>query len=137
MKKALIILTSILILFSISGCGKITSYNEISYEKLNEMLKNKENFVLIIGSSTCSACKAYKLTLDQVIEKYQLDIKYIDIAKLDDNQVSELRSNFPFQGTPATIFITKGQEKDTQNRIKGNEKFSKIVKMLKKNKYIK
>ena len=133
MKKIAILVT---ILFMLTGCSK-TTYDEISYSELNEKLENKEDFILFIGSSTCSACAAYEITLNDIIEEYNVDVKYIDLSKLSDGDESALVSEFPITGTPATIFITDGDEKDTHNRIDGNEKKSKIIEKFKENGYIK
>lgn len=137
MKKIIISVIVVIGAICLSGCGGPKTYDEISYNDLTEMLEKKENFVLFIGSETCSACSAYKITINKIVENYGTDIKYIDISKLSDKENSELTSNFPFTGTPTTVFITKGQEKDTYNRINGNEKYSKVVEKLKDNGYIK
>ena len=120
-----------------TGCSGNKTYNEISYEQLNNMLDNKESFILFIGSSTCSACSTYEVTLNEVIEKYGTDVKYIDLSKLTSKEESELVSMFPITGTPTTVFITKGEEKDTYNRIVGSVKQSKIIEKFKENGYIK
>ena len=133
MKKILLL---IVIIF-ISGCGVLKTYDEVSYKKLNNMLDKKESFILFIGSSTCSACSSYKITLNKVVKKYGVDIKYIDLSKLSDKEKSEITSVFPISGTPATIFIEKGVEKDTYNRIDGNVRYSKIIEKLKENGYVK
>lgn len=121
----------------ISGCSALKTYDEISYKELNNMLDKKENFILFIGSSTCSACSSYKITLNEVIKKYGVDIKYIDLSKLSDKEKGSVTAKFPISGTPATIFIEKGVEKDTYNRIDGNVRYSKIVKKLEENGYVK
>ncbi len=134
MKKILLLIIGV---FLLTGCSTVKTYDEISYKSLKKMLDNKENFVLFIGSTTCSACDSYKITLNKVIEKYKVDIKYIDLSKLSEDDEGELISKFPISGTPTTIFIEDGEEKDTYNRIDGSVKYSKIVEKLKKNKYIK
>ena len=133
MKKLLLV---ILLIF-ISGCGALKTYDEVSYKKLNSMLDKKENFILFIGSSTCSACSSYKITLNKVVKKYGVDIKYIDLSMLSDKEKGDVNAKFPISGTPATIFIEKGIEKDTYNRIDGNVRYSKIVEKLKENGYVK
>ncbi len=134
MKKILILICAI---FLLSGCNSNKTYHEISYKRLNEMIDNKENFVLMIGSETCSACKNYKVTLNEVISDYNVDVKYIDLSKLSDEEESILISTFSITGTPTTVFMTKGNEEDNYNRIVGNAKYSKIVYKLKENGYIK
>ena len=136
MKKGLFIIATIVLVFCLSGCGR-TTYDEITYSELNNMIEAKDDFVLFIGSETCSACSSYKITLNKLIEKYHTDIKYLDISKLSEKESSELQSRFPFTGTPTTVFITNGVEKNTYNRINGNEKYSNVLKKLIKNGYIK
>lgn len=133
MKKILLI---IMIIF-ISGCSALKTYDEINYKRLNKMLDKKENFILFIGSSTCSACSSYKITLNKVVKKYGVDIKYIDLSKLSEKEKGDVTAKFPISGTPATIFIEKGVEKDTYNRIDGNVRYSKIIEKLKENGYVK
>ena len=133
MKKILLLI----VIFLISGCGALKTYDEISYKKLNSMLDKKEDFILFIGSSTCSACSSYKITLNKVVKKYGVDIKYIDLSKLSDKEKGNVTSKFPISGTPATLFIENGDEKDTYNRIDGNVRYSKIIEKLKENVYIK
>ena len=101
------------------------------------MLEKKQDFILFIGSDTCSACNTYKGTLNDVIEEYGTDVKYINLASLSKAEESSLVSKFPINGTPTTIFITDGEEEDTHNRIVGSAKKSEIVNEFKENGYIK
>lgn len=134
MKKLFLLLFSFLLM---SGCSTKTTYDEVSYDELNDMLDDKKSFILFIGSSTCSACTTYKETLNLVIEEYNVDVKYIDLSKLSSSEDASLTSEFPITGTPTTVFIEKGDEEDTHNRIVGNAKKSKIVDKFKENGYIK
>ena len=135
MKKLIVLCFGFL--FLLTGCGGRTTYDEVSYEKLNNMLDSKQSFILMIGRETCSACSSYKLTLNRVISDYNVDVKYIDLDKLSDSDESELIAEFPLTGTPQTIFIKNGVEEDTHNRIDGNLKYSKVVEKFKENGYIK
>ena len=101
------------------------------------MIENKEDFILCMGSGTCSACGAYEITFNDIIKEYNVDVKYIDISKLSDEEEGSLTSKFPISGTPTTVFITDGEEEDTHNRIDGNARNSKIVEKFKENGYIK
>lgn len=133
MRKILIILIAI---FSLTGCAPKT-YEEVSYEKVNDMLEDKKSFILFIGSSSCGACARYSVTLNDVIEEYGTDVKYIDLSKLSKNEESRLLSMFPITGTPTTIFIDSGDEDSTYNRIVGSAKKSEIIDKFKENGYIK
>ena len=75
---------------------------------VDDMIKNEESFVLFIGSTSCTHCDAFKVTINKVVENYDVDIKYIDISKLNNNELSSLQSKFPFSGTPTTISACTG-----------------------------
>ncbi len=130
----IIVILGVVLLFFMR---KNNTYEEISYAELNEMLKNKDDFVLFIGSNTCSACTVYRGTLNDVIGEYGVDVKYIDLSKLSKTESSKLTSKFPITGTPTTIFITDGDEEDSHNRIVGSAVKSKIIEKFKENGYIK
>lgn len=133
MKKILIVLITITTLF-LTGCGGPKTYDEVSYQELNNMIKDKQDFILMIGAESCSACKSYKFVLNKIIEKYKIDIKYIDNDKLSDDEYADLQSNFYFTATPTTVFVENGKETD---RITGNQKYSKTLEKMKEKKYIK
>lgn len=135
MRKFLIILFSCLLLV---GCTDNGPYKEVSYKEFDQMIKSKDSFVLVIGSSECSHCVDYKLTMKDVVKKYKVTIHYIDISKLNSKELAKLRNKFSFTGTPTTIFVEDGKEKDAQfNRINGAKDYETIVNRLKKNGYIK
>lgn len=138
MKKRLTITTLLLIIggLLISGCSHKT-YTEIDYNTYKEMVDNKDSFVLFIGSSECSHCADYKVTLDKIIKKYDLDVKYIDLASMEDADYNEFKSKVSFSGTPTTIFVKKGKEINHYNRIVGAKDYDYIVDKFKKNGYIK
>ena len=136
MKKIFTLILIVVSTFFIVGCGAKT-YDEISFNELEKMLKEKQSFILLIGRDDCSACQAYKPTIEKVIQDYKLDVKYININTLSDDENAELLSNFYITGTPQTVFVVKGKEKDRYTRVNGSQKYSKVVEIMKKNGYIK
>ena len=70
--------------------------------------ENKEDFILYIGSTNCSHCMNFKSTLEKIIGKYQLDIKYVDISKLTQKEYEVLKNKTKLQGTPTVVFIDDG-----------------------------
>lgn len=134
MKKRIVFLG--LLFLCLFGCSKST-YNEITYQELKNMVEQKESFVLFIGAESCSHCKNYKTTINQVIKEYKVDIKYIDIDKLTEEENSYLNNLVSYRGTPTTVFITKGQEESSYNRISGDHDYDYVVNKLEKNGYIK
>lgn len=136
MKKILMVITLLLFGISLTGCKKYTTYTELTYTELQEKMDNKETFVVVLGSSTCSACALYKTTMEKVIKDYQVEIFYLDIAKLSGDDDSKFESKFVISGTPTTVFIEEGVEKSTYNRINGAASYTAVVKNLKKHGYI-
>ena len=140
MKKLLVLLTTILLF---TGCNKLKSYEEINYEELNKMIENKEDFILFIGSSTCSHCAAYKEKVNKFVKEYQTKIYYIDIHKFSETESNKFKLIVNFEGTPTTVFFEKGKEKEDENgnvrtyRIEGNIEYSKVVEKIKKAGFIK
>ncbi len=134
MKKVIALIITCLFL---SGCGQNEPYKEVSFDALNQMIEEKESFVLVIGSSDCTHCADYKTTMRDVVKRYKVTIHYIDVSKLDSKEVAKLSNKFSFTGTPTTVFVEKGKEKDAQfNRINGAKDYDTIIKRLKKNNYI-
>ena len=56
MKKILIIVISVITIFCLTGCGSPKTYDEVTFEEVNNMIKDKEDFILMIGAESCSAC---------------------------------------------------------------------------------
>lgn len=135
--KKLIICT--LALFLVAGCGgKIKSYEEISYQEYTKKVEKKENFILYIGSDTCSHCQEFTPTLKKVIKKHQIDIKYINISNLSTNEYAILRNKTKVQGTPTIVFFHNGVvDSGNANKIQGSVSMSEVEKVLKRKGYIK
>jgi len=136
MKKILIIVLAAITLLILTGCTGPKTYEEISFSELKNKIEEKEDFILFIGSETCSACSAYKITINKVIENHGIDIKYIDLDKVGEEDYNYIKNIAYFTGTPATIFIEDGKEAKDKEKISGNVKYSKVVEKLKKYGYI-
>lgn len=142
MKKISIIFIGVIALF-ITGCGH-GSIEEITFEDYTEMVENKESFILFIGSRTCSHCAEFKITLEEVIENYNVDFKYLDISQLDEEEKKDFSKSINFEGTPTTVFLEEGVDNsctlfscDDTKRIEGALTYQKTVEILKNNGYIK
>lgn len=136
--KKFLCLIMILFVLLISGCSekKLTTYTEISYQDYVNMMENNETFPLVIGSSTCSACAMFKGTMESFISKYQVNVRYIDISKLSEEDYNLLMTEVNFTSTPTTIFIKDGKHTSVYQRIVGAESISNVVNTYKKMGYI-
>lgn len=137
MKKRFLFVIMIALLFALTGCGKETTYHEVSYDDLNKMIENKESFVLVIGSETCSACESYKPTMEKIISTYNIRVNYINIYPLTDKEKAGLISHVYYANTPTTVYFVKGEATDTYNRLVGAVDYDTVLASLKKNGYIK
>jgi len=132
MKKILMLLFLTVLTICITGCSKYKGYTEISYTDLQTKLQNKESFVFVIGSSTCSACAKYETTMKKVIKKYQVEVFFIDINKLSLSEQPNFESKFVISGTPTTVFVKDGVETSAYDRINGAGNYSEIISTFKK-----
>lgn len=145
MKKILITTILVASLFLV-GCGKeetevsiadIDAYTEITYNQLQTKIDNEEDFILYIGSATCSHCQSYTITLKSIVKRYpDLEISYIDTSKLTPESNLSLKAKFPYEGTPTTLFVSGGEELDRTNRLNGNRPYEKIIEKFRNENYI-
>lgn len=132
MKKILTIIAVFALTIVLTGCNKYTTYTEVSYDELQTKLENKDTFVIVMGSSTCSACAHYKTTMEKVIKDYQVEVFYLGLDKLTEEEDTKIYSKFVVNSTPTTIFIKDGEETSTYNRLVGSRSYSDVVSSLKK-----
>ncbi|MEI3529489.1 MAG: thioredoxin family protein [Bacilli bacterium] len=137
MKQILkLFILAIPLLLILTGC-KNSSYNEIDFETFEKYLDDEDSFVLVIGSSKCSHCSDYQVTMDEIINEYGLDIKYINVLNLSDKDVSKLDAKTHYNySTPTTVFFDNGKL-DNTSTIRGAQSKENVVKKLTKKGYIK
>ncbi len=128
----------VMILLLVVGCGnrRLSTYTEISYNDYVNMMDNGESFPLVIGSSTCSACSLFKGTMESFISKYQINVRYIDISKLSDDEYNMLKTEINFSSTPTTVFVENGKHTSVYYRIVGSQSLSNVVSAYSKMGYI-
>jgi len=137
MKKVLLITMLLFSLFIITGCKRTKGYSELSYNELNDKINNKETFILMIESSLCSHCTELKKTIENINQKYKIDIKYIDIYFLTEEEIANIKNKFSYSGTPTVVNVIDGIEKNNQDRITGSKDYSYVKEKLIKWGYIK
>lgn len=135
MKKIIVI---ILICIFIVGCVNKKPYIEIKYKEFANKIENKESFILYIGSTDCSFCERYEKTLKRVVNKYNVDVYYINVAKekISSEDKTSLNNVVDFSGTPTTVFIKAGEVESRYNRIDGAVTSDKIIEAFVRNGYI-
>ena len=109
----------------------------INVSKLEEKIKNKDDFILVFTQEGCSHCTTYHDVINQVIKEYDITIYDINLTKLKESEIETLNNLVHISGTPTTIFYIDGEEQTTLNRINGSASKDDLVKKLKKLEYIK
>ena len=135
-KKIIILSVGILLCFCMACSKKLTTYTEINYSQYIKKLENKETFPLVIGSSSCSACAIYKGTMETFIKNYQVEVFYIDLSTLSEEDYLSLQAQTSFEGTPTTIFIENGNFTSFYNRIDGSQNLTNVISFFENNQYI-
>lgn len=109
---------------------------EINFNELNKKVENKETFILLISQTECTHCLAYKPLLKKVLAKYDITAYELSLDKLSKEENAQLKNIANVSGTPNTVFIFDGEEKNTANRIVGEATESEITSRLKAMGYI-
>lgn len=136
MKRFAIILSCVIMIF-VSGCGnKLTTYDEIDYSEYSQLIEDEQDFILYMGSATCSHCLNFKPTLEQIIINYQLHIKYIDVSTLTEKEYAVLQNKTKLQGTPTVVFVKDGIVQ-TSPKIQGEMTYTAALEKFKESGYIK
>lgn len=110
MKKAVLILLSFLIFFSLSGCkinnsdsfkNKLEStsssyevlvkdFEIITVKEINKKISNSDQFLLYIGRKTCPYCQIFVPKLHIAAEKENTKIYYLDTENINENDEIDL-----------------------------------------------
>ena len=139
MKK--IFMLMIVLLFVLMGCSsKSGEINYVDVNQLNDKIENGDDFVLVLGLDTCSACIAYKPTLEELVNNKDLDIYYLQLkASWSDSAKQEVidyfsdKLNYSIMGTPTTFFIKDGEIEDD---IIGEVPYLEILGLLQEKDYV-
>ena len=115
-------------LFLILACTKRATIHNISYNKLNEMIKSKENFILAVVDDNDKDFISFNNNIKKIVNDYNINIYYIK-----DKDISKI---FNIDIIPTVIFIENGIETNDNNRIVGDISYSRMIDIFKKAEYI-
>ncbi len=140
-KKKIYILGAIcfillIILLIVNAVDKKTYFKELKYKEVIEKMDNEESFVLLLSQTTCSHCMDFKPKIENVANKYKLNIYYIETNLLNKEETQKFKTYISYTGTPTTVFILNGKETTVANRLNGSVEEQKIIDKLKSNGFI-
>lgn len=140
MKKLAMLVILFTSLLLVTSCNNDTATNyleEISFDKLYEMLDNGESFILEFVQDGCSHCAVFTPRFENVLEEYQIYAKQLNFSNITEKQLNQIFEDFGSKmGTPTVVFIENGEEKTTINRLSGEPSEREIIRKLVQNGYI-
>ncbi len=105
--------------------SKTMKIHNISYSEFQDKIKEDKFNIILIGRDNCSHCADYKPLVNQVANQYDLNVWYLNISTLQEeeyifvhNNVNVLKDQYDPEGnlsipTPATVIYRNGYEIDS------------------------
>ena len=137
MKKRIISLVLVILaVFCLTGCSG-SKLKTITYSELEEMINNKESFILEIVQTGCSACQNFTPRFKDVLNEYDVTAYSINLTDMSDEDTTKFNQLLNINSTPTVVFFKDGEEESVSYRIIGAVDNDKIVQKLKSQDYIK
>jgi predicted bacteriocin transport accessory protein len=100
----------VLLLTILAGC---TTANDVTTIKASDAIKRldaAESMVLVIGISTCAACKEYKPIVREIVKNYEVEIFYVELDSDVNTDVNSLIEKYLIEArwTPTTYIFKNG-----------------------------
>ena len=142
MKNKKIIIGIIILIVVVGGIFLIFNKKDnhlitLNKNELKEKIDNKDSFILVISQAGCSHCAEYIPILKEILNDNDIKAYIVDLKAFSKSDRQYLNTIANTSGTPTTLFIEKGEEKATYNRIVGSSNRQNIEAIFKKNGYIK
>ena len=135
MKRKIKFLLIGLFIVILTGCNNSNTITEINYSKLEDMIDNKDSFILEIVQTGCSHCEEFSPRFKAVLKTNNLKAYSLNLYNLNNEErekFSKLTTNVT--GTPTVLFFKDGSE--TSIKINGAVSNEKIEERLKDAVYI-
>lgn len=132
-KKIKYLLIGILALI-LTGCSSSKVITDIDYSKLEEMIDNKESFILEVVQTGCSHCEEFSPRFKAVLKTNDEEAYSLNLYNMTDEErkkFNELTTSV--SGTPTVLYFEDGKE--TSHKINGavsNEKIKEFLEKIKK-----
>lgn len=132
-KKIKLLLISIFVIF-ITGCSNNNVITDIDYSKLEEIISNKESFILEIMQTGCSHCEEFTPRFKVILKENNLEaysLNLYNLTKEERDKFNELTTSV--SGTPTVLYFEKGKE--TSHKLNGavnNDKIEEFIEKINK-----
>lgn len=133
----IIILVSIIIIFSIIGNNKEEYLKEINYIEYVEKVHNNESFILYVKQTDCPHCIKFTPKFNTILDKYEIEAFVINLTELDETEKDLFIKDLSVSSTPTILFFENGIELGRFSRIIGVQSEKYIINKLKQHGYIK
>ena len=132
-KKIKYLLIGILALI-LTGCSSSKVITDIDYSKLEEMIDNKESFILEVIQTGCSHCEEFSPRFKAVLKTNDEEAYSLNLYNMTDDELKKFNElTTSVSGTPTVLYFEDGKE--TSHKINGavsNEKIEEFLEKIKK-----
>ena len=135
MKKKIKFLLIGIFIVLLTGCGNSTNtITEIDYSKLEEMIDNKDSFILEVVQTGCSHCEEFSPRFKTVLKENDKEAYSLNLYNMTDEELNKFNKlTTSVTGTPTVLYFEDGKE--TSHRINGavsNENIEEFLDNIKK-----
>lgn len=98
----------------IVACGQTYRFgwNEVEYDKITEMINQKETFYALFKRDDCPYCPKFIDTVKKVAKEKKLEIYVVETSKMSDEEREEYYKKFKEKYVPIIYSISGGQVSD-------------------------
>lgn len=95
--------------------------SEITFNELENMINNKEDFILLISQTNCSHCINFKPILIKTLEDNNIKAYDFNLTNITKHDYNKFVSKFNVTKTPTILFFIKGIEQNTSRIVGGKD----------------
>ena len=129
-KKIKYVLITILAIF-LTGCSNSNVVTEINYSKLEDLINNKESFILEVIQTGCSHCEEFSPRFKAVLKTNEKEAYSINLYNMTEKELKKFNKlTTSVSGTPTVLYFEDGKE--TSHKINGSVPNEKIEDFLEK-----
>lgn len=132
-RKIKYLLITILAIF-LTGCSNSNVITDIEYSKLEELIDNKESFILEVVQTGCSHCEEFTPRFRAILKEENMEAYSINLYNLTEEDAEKFNKlTTSVSGTPTVLYFEDGKE--TSHKINGavsNEKIEEFLEKIEK-----